>query len=171
MKCKCCGKDIGLFTLDIAYELPDVVWALPENERETKAHYNSDLCQYNDSYYIRGIALIPINETNTSFGWGLWVEVNKKTFNKYLEIYEVDGTHKPAEESLIANTPLKYENANNLKAKIQFCSPNERPELIFEENDYKLSQEQLNGISVERVHALNRNISKQITLTDRQLLA
>ena len=159
MKCKCCGKELGEFTLDISYELPDVVWSIPKEKREEEANFNSDLCEYKNKHYIRGIAYIPILQTNTFFGWGLWLEVNEETFNKYLEIYEIDGSDEPPYEGLLANTPPDYKNTNNLKAKIQFGSPNDRPNIIIEPNEHKIASEQLNGITIERVHELNNYIS------------
>ena len=159
MKCKCCGKDLGEFTLDIAYELPDVVWSIPKENRKDKAKFNSDLCQYENKNYIRGIAYIPILEADTSFAWGLWLEVNDAIFNKYLEIYEVDGSAEPAAEGLLANTPPNYEETYNLKAIIKFGPPTERPKIILNINEHKLAKEQNNGITIERVHELNEHIS------------
>lgn len=159
MNCTCCGKDIGEFTLDIGYKLPDIVFSIPKNNRKNKATFTSDLCQYNNKNYIRGIAFIPINEADTYFAWGIWVEVNEKTFNKYIEIYDKDGSNEPAEECFIANTPVSYQSTENLKAKIHFGPPRERPNIIFETSSHLLSKEQNQGITVERVHEINQTIS------------
>ena len=116
----------------------------------------------NGTAVIRGIAYIPTIDTidtNTNFGWGLWLEVNEDAFNKCLEIYEVDGSNEPPVQGLLANTPPDYKNTNNLKAKIHFGSPDDRPNIILEPNKHKLANEQLNGISIERVHELNKCIS------------
>jgi hypothetical protein len=159
MKCKCCGKELGEFTLDIAYEMPDIVWSIPKEERKEKAKFNTDLCQYKGKNYLRGIAYIPIQGTDTNFGWGLWVEVNEDTFQKYLEVYEVDASKEPPVEGFLANTPPDYEDTNTLKVKIQFSSPTERPIIVLEPSEHKLALEQKHGISIERVHELNRYIS------------
>lgn len=159
MKCKCCGKELGEFTLDIAYELPDIIWSIPEEKRIEEAKFNSDLCQYKNKNYLRGIAYIPIQGTDTNFGWGFWAEVNDEAFEKYLEVYDIDGSKEAPVEGLLANTPPDYEDTNNLKVKIHFGSPTERPNIVIEPNEHKLALEQKHGITIERVHELNQYIS------------
>lgn len=157
--CRCCGKQLGEFTLDIAYQLPDVVWAIPEEERADRAKFNTDLCQYADRFYLRGILYTPIIGEDQKFGWGLWAEVDEEVFQKYLSVYDTDGTGQPPVAGVLANTPPGYEGAEGVRIQIHFGPSTERPEFVAEPSSHLFYREQTEGITVERVHELNKRHS------------
>jgi len=159
MKCSCCGKDLGEFTTDIAYELPDIVWSIPVEERKNKAKFNSDLCKFDGKYFIRGIAYVPIKDSSIEFGWGVWADVSEESFNKYLSVYEVDGSNEPPIKGKLANTPRGYESTKDQEVQIFFGSPDNRPRITLVPSEHALSNEQSQGITIERLHELNRFIS------------
>ena len=159
MKCTCCGKELGEFTTDISYQLPDAVWRIPEEERDKRAKFNSDLCSLGDRFYIRGIAYIPINGTKEEFGWGFWAEVTEEGFRRYLSIYEIDGSEEEPILGTLANTPPGYPSVESQQVQIFFGPASDRPRFMFKESAHPLFREQVHGISIERVHELNNEIS------------
>ncbi|OGO75536.1 MAG: hypothetical protein A2203_11090 [Chromatiales bacterium RIFOXYA1_FULL_46_5] len=94
-KCGCCGKDIGEIVFDKSYKMPDEIWNLSQTEKEERAQIDSDLCRLDDRYFIRGIAYLPVNETDKSYGWGIWAEVPEADFFEYEKNYEEDNSSKP----------------------------------------------------------------------------
>lgn len=155
-KCSCCGKELGEFTLDIAYQLPDLVWAIPEEERADRAKFTTDLCQYGDRFYLRGILYTPIIDGDQKFGWGLWAEVDEEAFQKYQAVYDIDGSGEPPVTGVLANTPPGYVGTDRVRVQIHFGPPTERPLFVVEPGPHLLYTEQTEGITVERVHELNK---------------
>ena len=159
MRCRCCGKELGEFTTDIGYQLPDVVWSIPEPRREKLARYTSDLCQYGERFFLRGLALVPIIGTDEHFGWGLWVEVSRTDFDKYVAGYDRDGTGEPPIPAKLANTPPGYQDTASVSAQVFFGPASDRPRIILEPGPHQLAREQATGITIERVHELNDAVS------------
>ena len=154
MKCGCCGKDIGEFCFDKAFGLPDEVFEIPEEDREVKAKYNSDLCTIGGRYFIRTVLFIPVVDTDKRFGWGFWCEVSEEGFNKYLNVYKVDGINEPEISGTLANNIPSYPKLIGEPVKIQFGIPDQRPTSRLLETDNLLLIEQQEGITLERVHHL-----------------
>jgi hypothetical protein len=153
--CGHCGKDLGSHARDVGYSLPDVVWALDEEERARRAPSSCDLCVLDRSrFFIRGIALVPIQETGQNFGWGFWVEVSERVFERYLEIYESDAQDEPIAEGRLANAPRSYPNLEGHPVEIAFGAARNRPQLTLRPSEHPLSLDQLRGISLARVHEL-----------------
>jgi ribosomal protein L34E len=97
--CGICGKEHAGVPTDHAYKLPDIVWAIPEPERSARAKFSSDLCQLGERYFIRGVLHVPFSEAEGDFGWGVWAEVEWPVFERYLKLYDEDGSTEPAQYS------------------------------------------------------------------------
>jgi hypothetical protein len=89
--CGICGKSHEGLPRDFGWTLPDDVWVIPEDERQERAKFTSDLCQYGDRFFIRSLMKTPILGADDYFGWGIWVEVEKASFDRYLALYDKDG--------------------------------------------------------------------------------
>lgn len=153
MKCGCCGADIGDISFDKSFKMPDEIWALTEKQRNERARIDSDLCQLDDRFFIRGVAYIPVCNTDKSYGWGIWAEVPEDEFFKYFENYELDNSSKPSFEGVVANQIGEYNDSLNLRVDIQLGNETQRPTFFFKESSHLLSKEQQSGISIERVHS------------------
>ncbi len=101
--CRICGQTHQGLVTDYAYELPDVVWAIPENERKDRAKFAPDLCMLDQPFFIRCVLEIPFIDRAERFGWGCWAEVDRKSFQRHLELYETDGSAEPLHQGRIAN--------------------------------------------------------------------
>ncbi|MFT3986515.1 DUF2199 domain-containing protein [Aestuariivirga sp.] len=158
--CSICGKEhLGLVT-DYAYRLPDAVWALSEEERAEKAKFTEDLCQFGERYFIRGFFPIPFIGTSDDFAWGAWVEVTWQVFQRYLELYENDGSAEPRVEGALANELPAYANSMGMPVLIQFEDPKNRPSIYLgPDNKSRLANEQRNGIDQARYHEILEAIS------------
>jgi hypothetical protein len=151
----CGGRHAGL-SKDWGYGLPDEVWALPEEERDSQARFNDDLCQWGDRFFIRCILPMPLKGTDDYFGWGAWAEVDAEVFERYLELYDEDGREEPPAPGKLANKLEAYTNTSlGTRVLIQFQDPGERPTLTLPEGDKsRLAQEQREGVDAARHHEI-----------------
>lgn len=153
MKCECCGKDLGEITFDQAFKLPDEIWALSEDERKQRAQYDSDLCQLDERYFIRGVASFPVQGTDQTFRWGLWVEVPAEQFFDYVKHFNADNSAAAPYIGKAANSLPHYPETRGLEMRVQPGNQTQRPLFSCINPAHPLSQDQLNGITLQQVHA------------------
>jgi hypothetical protein len=153
--CSICAKEHGGLVTDWAYKLPDDVWAIPEAERGEKARFNNDLCQFDDRSFIRCVLDVPFTEAPGNFGWGAWAEVDWPTFERYLELYDEDGTTEPPRSGKLANHLPAYEGSLGTPVSIHFRDPSKRPALFLKPEDRsQLALDQRAGIGSARYHEI-----------------
>ena len=153
--CSICGEGHEGLATDWAYGLPDEVWEMPELERAEKARFNSDLCQLGERYFIRCVLDLPFTHARGSFGWGAWAEVDWPTFERYLELYDKDGTSEPARMGTLANELLAYPRSLGSPVLVQFRDQTKRPSLYMDQKDESsLAVEQRGGIDATRYHEI-----------------
>ncbi|HUN48375.1 MAG TPA: DUF2199 domain-containing protein [Stellaceae bacterium] len=151
--CGTCGKShVGPLT-DHGYKLPDEVWAIPEPQRAERAKFTADLCQFEGRYFIRCILFIPFTDGSGNFGWGVWVNVEPAVFDRYLALYEADGSGEPLHPGRLANVLPAYDEPLGTKVAIQFGSSTQRPTVhLPPDAESKLALEQRQGIGSSRYH-------------------
>ena len=154
--CSVCGKTHPGLPTNHGYKLPDEVWAIPKEERSAQAEFTDDLCRYGDRYFIRCILLLPFTETDGDFGWGVWVEVAWSVFERYLSLYEANGSGEPPHPGKLANAPPGYDDAClGANVLIQFGDRKDRPSVFFPADDQRrLALEQRQGIDGLRFHEI-----------------
>jgi hypothetical protein len=152
--CPTCGKSHDGLQRNFAWKLPDVVWAIPAEQREAAAKCTSDLCQYGERYFIRCILPVPLLGADDPFNWGVWAEVERPTFERYLEIYEMDAESEPHRLGRVANAIPGYPEISEAM-EIHFGKSTERPTLHFTPAcNHPLAKEQREGISGGRYHEI-----------------
>jgi hypothetical protein len=150
-----CGKTHAGLPTDQGYKLPDEVWAIPEQERSERAKFTADLCQYGGRYFVRCILLLPFTETIGDFGWGVWVEVERPVFERYLSLYEADGSGEPPHPGKLANALPGYHATLGTNVLIQFGNRKQRPSVLLPSSDQsQLALEQREGINGSRYHEI-----------------
>jgi hypothetical protein len=153
--CGVCGESHEGLPTDTAFTLPDEVWALPVEERSTRAKWTEDLCQFGERYFIRCLLPIPFTDQAGYYGWGVWAQVEWSIFQKYLELYDQDGTKEPSVFGLLANQIPTYAQTLGLPVRIQFEKSTERPTVQFAASqDHELAREFITGISYARYHEI-----------------
>jgi len=148
--CSTCGQTHeGL--PDISFDAP-VYWAdIPEHERETRGHLDSDLCTIdNNDFFVRGCLEIPITGTPDLFTWGIWVTLSRSNFDRYVDLFEVDPP--PTEEpwfGWFSNRLPGYPETLKLKTRVHLRSQRRRPRIELEPTDHPLAIHQREGIALE----------------------
>jgi hypothetical protein len=160
--CSICGKEHQGLTTDWAYKLPDVVWAIPERERSAVARFSDDLCQFGERRFIRCVLPVRFREADGAFGWGAWAEVAPAVFQRYLELYDQDGSAEPRHAGSLANGLPAYAGSLGAAVLVQFRDATNRPTLHLPEGaDSVLAREQRAGIDGARYHEILDLIAKR----------
>jgi hypothetical protein len=151
--CATCGDTHQGLPTDHGWNLPDVVWAIPENERSRQAKFDSDLCQFGSRFFIRCLLKLPFNEQPEYYGWGVWVEVGESDFWRYVELYDKDGTDEPSVGGTIANQMPGYPATLGLPVAVQFQGETSRPAVhVGGSSAHPLAAEQSGGVDSRRYH-------------------
>ncbi|WP_426689683.1 DUF2199 domain-containing protein [Rhodanobacter ginsengiterrae] len=153
--CPTCGDTHEGLPIDHGWKLPDVVWAIPANERSHQAKFNSDLCQLGGRFFIRCLLKLSFNEQSDYYGWGVWVEIHEHDFNRYFELYDKDGSHERPIPGTMANAIPGYPSTLGLAVMVQFQNSTSRPAvLIPATSSHPLAAEQATGIDNQRYHEI-----------------
>lgn len=153
--CELCGKVHDGLPTDRAFQLPDDVWAIPEQERSERAQFTADLCAYDDRQFIRCVLYVPFTESTGAFGWGVWIEVDRSVFERYLALYESDGSGEPRYPGKLANVLPPYDEALGANVFVEFGDSTQRPSVHLPPGaDSRLALEQRHGIDSLRYHEI-----------------
>lgn len=153
--CSICGKRHEGLTTDWAYKLPDVVWAIPAAERSTAARFTDDLCQLGDRFFVRCVLPVRFLEAEGEFNWGAWAEVERSSFDRYVELFDKDGRSEPPHSGSLANALPPYAGSLGARVLVQFGDPTKRPTIhLTEADESQLKQDQRCGIDNARYHAV-----------------
>ncbi|ASG21225.1 DUF2199 domain-containing protein [Nitrospirillum viridazoti] len=153
--CSVCGQTHEGLPTQWAWKLPDLVWAIPEGDRESAADFTEDVCAYDGRFFIRCVLPIPFTHQADFFGWGVWAEVGRSTFLRYLDLYEADGSTEPPLPGTLANVISLYGAPLGQPVLIQFGTASERPMLRLTNDDMSpLAREQRAGMGADRHHEI-----------------
>jgi hypothetical protein len=156
MKCPYCGEIHDFDDLEVGFDLPDDVFAIPEPERSSRSRSTPDLCVLDDErYFLRGVLDFPCDDRRTPFGVGLWVETSKQSYDRYVELYsDPDQGNEPPFCGTIANTLDGYWDLRGVPVSIQLVSANERPSLVVTDPTHPAAHDQTQGVPAETLYEL-----------------
>jgi hypothetical protein len=157
--CSVCGQTHEGLPTQWAWKLPDVVWAIPEEERESATDFTEDVGTHDGRFFIRCVLPIPFTHQTEFFGWGVWAEVGRATFLRYLDVYEVDASAEPPLPGTLANVIDLYGAPLGQPVLIQFGIASQRPTLHLTNDDTSpLAQEQRAGMGADRHHEILKTL-------------
>jgi hypothetical protein len=150
--CEICGKQHENWPPDFAFQRPDVIWKLSDQEREQRARESDDLCVLDEQrYYVR------LTSQDVDWGLGLWVEVSFEAFKRYHELYDVDGSNEPGFTGRIANHMMAFPDARGAEVDVQLRIASERPLLTFVDGARgTLALTHRNGLDAGALHEVIR---------------
>lgn len=154
----------------LAYELPDVIFALSEEERQARAVVSSDLCILDDErYFIRCVLVVPVNGYEEEFDYGPWVEISAADFGRYgvwFNLGTSPGWHAIA--GRLANAfPASETTTLNLACRVFLPDEDDkRPTVTVTDEGHPLHGEQVQGMSVTRATELISNLKGFVLIVD-----
>jgi hypothetical protein len=147
---------------DFAYVRPVHYFLVPEEERARRVAVNDDICVIDDNMHlVRGIMKIRITDLpGRFFGWGFWAAISPHSFERYRELYDVDGTGEPPFRGLLAVSPPNYPDLLDAEVSVQLGTLSQRPEFRPTHFDHPLFVEYRDGITVQRWHRIVAEIDE-----------
>ena len=167
-RCPDC-RDIHDGLPDLCFALPDAIFDLTAEERETRALVSSDLCILDDAqYFIRCVLEVSITEHTDLFAYGLWAEVCARDFNRYSVYYNTDAPpHLTAFEGKLANRLPHTPETTGLVCDITLSNEEGmRPAISIADEAHILHSEQQDGIGLERAITLVGTMRGFVTIID-----
>jgi hypothetical protein len=136
--------------------LPDEVLAIAETDRAKRAKFDSDLCFFDERCFIRCLLEVPFTDRDGYFGWGIWVEVSRPSFERYnIKLYADDAFGEPWHDCRIANNISAYGMTLGVEARMRFRGATDRPSVhLLAEDPSMLAREQRHGINSARYHVI-----------------
>lgn len=129
---------------------------MAQPEREKRVVADSDLCAIDKKrFFIRCVAMVSFTHTDGYFGWGLWAEVSKRHFFRYIDDHPKKGEKLKAFPGRIANGLPGYKNLPGKAVEVQPGPSNQRPRLQFPRTSrHLLAREQRSGVGAARHHEI-----------------
>ena len=146
--CTCCGE-VHDDLPDLSFDRPAYAAAVPDEEFTDRVHLDENLCIVDDEhYFIRGVLLVPIHESEQNLGFGVWVSQKKENYETYIENF--DSADIDPFFGWFSND-LMYGGVHtqSLKAMAHFQGKGLRPLIKLEETEHPLSIAQREGISLD----------------------
>jgi hypothetical protein len=157
-QCSCCGEFHEGLPLDYGAKYPDYYLDISKEEREERAYVTDDVCVVDkEFFFVRGVIEIPIMNADDHFGWGVWCSLSEKSFNRLMELWDVDEVETEPPFFGWLNTYLPeniYPNTLTLKTNVYLRNNKQRPFIHVQPSEHPLAIEQHNGITIERVQQI-----------------
>jgi hypothetical protein len=151
-QCRTCGQiHKGMPTL--GWDYPISVLDVPPEERDKRVDLGSDDCVIDNKwFFVRGCIEIPVIGLDEPFIWGTWVSLSEKSYNRFVELFEMKGReNEPPFFGWLNHTPPGYPFQELYKTMVHLRPIPTRPLIELEPTDHPLAVEQRNGITTERL--------------------
>jgi hypothetical protein len=156
--CSVCGEFHEERMLDVRLGLPEPIFLLDEDERESRTWLADDFASLDAvRYFVRGLLEIPIPELGTAFGYGTWIEVDRSDFEHMLENWDSPAQFAPV-EGVLANALEPYPATIGLRAVMTPTSIETLPSVELVDAPNELVRDQRNGISVAKSDTLAASV-------------
>lgn len=119
---------------------------------ESRCNYTDDyvVCD-NESYYLRCLIPLPVQNTERDYSLGVWVQVSPESFRKVWDLWDdEDQSEEPPIKGLLANSVHLNSRTKNAEVTVQLTGPTSRPTVSVQYTDCTLYKEQRNGITIHR---------------------
>jgi hypothetical protein len=150
--CVSCGKVHSIDDLELTFKRPDVIFALPSAERESRTKETDDLCALDwQRYFVRAVLPLPVHGRDADYCLGVWAEIDEPSFRRIVDTWSMeDQSAEPIFQGTLANCVRGLPDTLGLSVGVQLMGPKKRPRLQVAESGHPLFLEQQNGITAHR---------------------
>lgn len=152
MICLKCGKEHSLEEMELTFRRPDDAAKLSADDRARLVRESDDLCIIEGKrFFIRALLPLPVESRELPYCIGVWVEVNKTTFERVYNLWDSDEQlDEPLFDAQIANEISTASGSLGLHAKLRLTGPTTRPDVFLQPSQHQLYIEQTRGINEHR---------------------
>lgn len=153
MVCPTCGEVHDLSDMQVGYGKPDAWFAIPRDERDSRAMLMPDDAVIDGvHHFLRVVLEIPIRGQEQPFGWGIWVKVSADDFARYTSEH---SSHDPSGPEPfighVATLVAGYPCTLGIPVTVRPSGAGLRPRVDVTDPAHALAVEQREGIYPERV--------------------
>lgn len=155
LRCKSCGAEHQM--LDPAFARPDAYVALEADERALYAKATDDTCRLAlphspERFFIRGTLPVQVEGVDEGLHWGLWIEVDAKSFERVLELWSDENQRQePPFTGVLANEIPLSPPTVGLPVYMRLTGPTTRPEFGFvDTTSHPFAVECRGGVTMHR---------------------
>jgi hypothetical protein len=151
--CGCCGRTFDTLCMNYAVPAPRNWFAIPEEERPTRAALSADLCTIDGrEHYVRGCVEIPVIGCDELFVWGVWASISDESLRRILDLWEAPVIeNEPPRFGWLCTWLQDYPEPREIRCHVHMRPGSLRPRIVLEPTDYPLAVEQRTGISLTRI--------------------
>lgn len=138
-------------------EEPLAYHGVPKWLRWYRCFLTTDTCTIDNKwFFIRGCLDIPVLNSDEIFTWGVWVSLSRSNFDKFLGLHEVEERdHEGPFFGWLSTRLPVYPDTIHVKSMVHLRNHGIRPFIEIDATDHPLAVEQREGITMERVIAIN----------------
>ena len=162
--CSVCGETHAGETRDIRMSLPEPIFRIDEDDRDTRAWVGDDSAVLRDGdaerFFVRALLELPVEGEDGYFGYGAWIEVGAEDFETLGELWhDEDGWRREPFTGTLANDLHPYAFTEGLAVRIRLRDVRLLPLVELDEADHELVRAQRIGISAHRAHELAATVA------------
>jgi hypothetical protein len=150
--CATCGRSHPVEDSELTFGLPDVVFDLPESEREVRCKIGKEIVSLDDrTFFLRGLLPLKVAGRAREYCLGVWVEVSEDVLSRVRELWsDANQEQEPRMPGTLANKVPFHSDTVGLRLALQLTGPTTRPQFILDTADHSLYVEQSRGIDEHR---------------------
>ena len=154
--CQKCGERHETLPLSFSVKAPFAVTQIPACEMDRRVVITPDQCVIDDTmFFVRGRIVVPVQELQEPFIWGVWAQVTPKTFYRTHLMWNAEGREREEPHRGWMNTSLPfYGNTLQLEVRIQTQVVGRRPHFEIVSEEHPLGREQRSGITLARLEEI-----------------
>ncbi|WP_226163456.1 DUF2199 domain-containing protein [Hymenobacter terricola] len=151
--CSRCGEYHGELPMCFGAGFPDYYFSVPPDERENRVELTESLCVIDEShFFIRARIEIPVIDSDEVFCWNVWTSLSEANFRRTNEVWDdPERVNEPAYFGWLQTTIPGYPETLNIKTMLHTQEPGIIPRVEVIEENHRLADEQLSGITWQRV--------------------
>jgi len=151
--CSKCGVYHNEIPMAYGAAAPALFYLIAEDQREARCDLTDDQCIIDEEhFYIKGRIKLNVDGISEQFLWIVWVELNKKDFDRYIELWEDENRilEAPYPGELASQLEL-YPQTIGLHVNLIHQNVGIRPFVELQACNHPLFLEQESGIDINRV--------------------
>ena len=161
--CSVCGGTHAGELRDVRLALPEPIFRLDEDERESRSWVGEDAAIFRDGdrdrFFVRGLLELAVRDDEDGFRYGAWVEVGEEDYGALGELWhDPDGARAEPFRGTLANELAPYAFTEGLEVLVRLRDVRLLPLVELEDGQHELVRAQRHGISAHRAHELAASV-------------
>lgn len=164
--CDECGVAHPVEEIELSFELPDAIAAIPFEQRAAKCRQTGELCVLwgqgggAHRFFVHAHLPLAVADREQPYCLGVWLEVSDTAYYRIDALWnDPDQSDEPPMVAVLANNVPFHSQSIGLDGCLWLTGPDSRPSFDLAESTHGLYQEQQSGISAHRAWEYTRLVA------------